>query len=174
MLIEPTELNPAWLVVRTKPLQEGVATEHFGTRCVEAYCPRIVAPPRHRRAPRGPVPLFPGYVFARCVPGIEFNAVHYCPGVLGIVRFGGWLAAIQDGVIAGFRAREDDRGLLRVGRERRGFVQGERVRVTAGHLNGFEGVVAKYMPAADRVRLLLALVSGPRKVEVDASCVVHC
>jgi transcription antitermination factor NusG len=174
MLIEPTERVAAWLVVRTKPLQERIAAEHFGKRRVEAYCPRIVEPPRHRRAPRGPVPLFPGYVFAHCVPFVEFNTVHYCPGVLGVVRFGGWLAAVQDGVIAGFHAREDEGGVLRLGRERRGFVKGERVRVTAGHLNGFEGVVTRYMPAADRVRLLLALVSGPRKVEVDASHVVHC
>jgi transcription antitermination factor NusG len=47
--------------------------------------------------------------------------------------------------------------------------QGSRVRIVRGVLEGFEGIVERYLPARDRVRLLLKLVAGTRPVEVDAA-----
>jgi len=46
--------------------------------------------------------------------------------------------------------------------------EGSRVRVERGPLAGLEGVVTRYLPARDRVRLLLAVIGGVRNVEVDA------
>lgn len=168
MLIPPTHRDPAWLVVRTKPKQERLALESLTARGVEAYCPRLLEPRLHPRAPQGPVPLFPSYVFARCAAVERFAAVEYCQGGAGILRFGGLLAALDDVAVEALREREGERGYVVIGEVRRGFPHGARARVTGGPLAGLEGTVTRYLPGTDRVRLLLAAVKCVRTVELDA------
>lgn len=168
MLIPPSAAELVWLLVRSKPKQEKVVSEALGARGVETYCPRVLDPRSHRRAPQGPVPLFPSYVFAHCVPSERYAAVHYCTGGLGIVRFGEMLAGVEDASIELLRSREGERGYLVYGEVRKGPKPGARARLVGGPLRGFEGIVERYLPARDRVRLLLTLVGGVRRVEVDA------
>jgi transcription antitermination factor NusG len=168
MLIAPDEDRLIWLLVRTKPKQETAVVQALGGRDVPAYCPRILEPRWHLRAPRGPVALFPSYVFAHCVPKERYTAVRYCPGASGIVRFGDALAAVEEDFIASLREREGERGYLVIAEARRAPSKGTRVRVVQGPLQGLEGIVTQYLPAKDRVRLLLSMVSGVRHVEVDA------
>jgi transcription antitermination factor NusG len=168
MLIDPQETRAVWLLLRTKSKQERAVAEALVGRGVETYLPRVVEPRWHARAPVGPVPLFPSYVFAHCAPCERFAAVHYCPGATGLVRFGGALAAIEDEIIVSLKEGEGERGYLVIGEVRREPKKGSRVRVVKGPLAGFEGIVERYMPASDRVRLLLALVRSARSVEVDA------
>ncbi|MEP0774211.1 MAG: hypothetical protein HRF46_07595 [Acidobacteriota bacterium] len=168
MLIDLDDPNPHWLVIRTKPKQERAVVELLGHRALEAYCPRVLEPRTHRRGPLGPVPLFPSYVFARAVASQHYNGVHYCHGAIGILRFGDKLAAVEDDFIDLLRQRAGERGYLAFGQVRKPLEKGMRVRVTAGPLAGYEGVVAAYLPAAERVRLLLQLVTGVRRAEVDA------
>lgn len=168
MLVAPDDPRLLWLLLRTKPRQERGVAESLLARGVQGYLPRLLEPRTHLRAPLGPVPLFPSYVFARCVARDRWAAVNYCPGAIGVVRFGGLVAAVEDEVVAGLVDREGDRGYL-VPREIRHEPRaGARARVVAGPLRGFEGVVTRYLPAKDRVRLLLSLVSGVRNVELDA------
>jgi len=67
-----------WLLVRTKPKQEPAVVQALAGRDVPAYCPRILEPRWHLRAPGGPVPLFLSYVFAQCVAKERYAAVRYC------------------------------------------------------------------------------------------------
>jgi transcription antitermination factor NusG len=168
MLIDLDDPNPRWLVVRTKPKQERAASELLRHRALDVYCPRVLEPRTHRRSPAGPMPLFPSYVFARAVAREHYSAVHYCHGVNGILRFGERLAAVEEEFIAMLKERAGERGYLVFGQVRKPLVKGSRVQVQAGPLAGYEGIVAQYLPAAERVRLLLKLVSGTRRVEVDA------
>lgn len=140
----------------------------LSARGVEGYCPQVLEPRWHVRAPRGPVPLFPSYVFARFLAAESFAAVNYCTGAAGVVRFGDELAAVEDGVIAGLREREGKRGFVELKAARESPRVGSRVRIERGPLAGLEGVVTRYLPARDRIRLLLAVISGVRQVEVDA------
>jgi len=168
MLVQPSDPRLLWLLVRTKPKQESAAVRALASRGIEAYLPRLLEPRSHVRAPRGPVPLFPSYVFARIVAAEQRAAAHYCPGVAGLVRFGDALGAVEDEFVADLRRREGERGFLVVGEVRRPREPGSRVRVVRGPLAGYEGIVARYMPSRDRVRLLLAMVGGARNVEVAA------
>lgn len=164
-----TRGQPVWVVVRTKPKQERTVIETLAGRGIEAYCPRMLEPPRHRYAPRGPVPLFPSYVFARCVLPDRYLAVHYCTGAVGVVRFGEEVAVLDDAIVAALRQREGERGYVVVQDIRRRPARGDAVRIVEGPLAGLSGVVERYMPARDRVRLLLSVVRGVRQVEVDAA-----
>jgi transcriptional antiterminator RfaH len=168
MLVSPTDPRVLWYILRTKPKQERTLVETLGARGVEGYCPRVLEPRWHARAPRGPVPLFPSYVFARFQAAEGFATVNYCTGAAGVVRFGSELAAVEDGVIAALREREGERGYVELKAARVTPKAGDRARIERGPLAGLEGVVTRYLPARDRVRLLLALVGGTRAVEVEA------
>jgi len=169
VLIAPEYSTPAWLLVRSKPKSERIVLTVMLGREIDAYCPLVLEPPTHRRSPRGPVPLFPGYVFVHATPASQFAAVHYATGVAGIVRFAGNLAAIDDSFVAMLREREAGQGHISVAAARRPFEPGMKVRVTDGPFRGLEGVVERYMPAKDRIRLLLMLVVGTRRVELEAA-----
>jgi transcription antitermination factor NusG len=168
VLVAPNDPRLLWFLLRTKPKQERAVVETLTARSLTAYCPRVLEPRWHRRAPRGPVPLFPSYVFARFLAAESFGAVNYCPGAAGIVRFGDELAALEDAAVDELRAREGERGYVEVKAAREKPREGSRVRVERGPLAGLEGVVTRYLPARDRVRLLLATIGGVRNVEVDA------
>jgi hypothetical protein len=168
MLIALDDPRLVWLLVRTKPKQEAAVVNALAGRDVPAYCPHLLEPRWHLRAPRGPVPLFPSYVFAHCVAKERYAAVRYCPGASGIVRFGEELAAVEDDFVGSLKEREGERGYVVIAEARRAPAKGARVRVVHGPLRGLEGIVTQYLPAKDRVRLLLAMVSGVRNVEVDA------
>ena len=168
MLIAIDDPRSVWLLLRTKPKQENAVAQALAARGVPVYCPRVLEPRAHARAPRGPVPLFPAYVFAQCVVSERYALVNYCPGAAGVVRFGERLAAVEEEFLIALRQREGERGYLVIGDARKPPSEGARVRVVSGPLRGVEGIVTRYLPAKDRVRLLLAMVSGPRNVEVDA------
>ena len=168
MLISFDNPQPVWLLVRSKPKQELALVQALAGRDVAAYCPKVIEPRWHARAPHVPVPLFPSYIFAYCVPMEKYSAVRYCPGAAGIVRFGQELGAVEDEFVANLREREGERGYLVIGEARRAPAKGSRVRVIQGPFAGIEGIVTHYLPAKDRVRLLLTMVSGVRKIEVDA------
>lgn len=137
-------------------------------RGVLAYCPRVLEPRTHRRAPVGPVPLFPSYIFAYCAVRDRFRTIHFCAGAAGVVRFGNHLAAVEDEFIEQLREREAGRGHLVFRDMRKAPREGSRVRVLSGPLSGYEGLVERYLPSRDRIRILLMLVGGTRRVEVDA------
>src|SRR5262249_42123508 len=116
----------------------------------------------------GPVPLFPSYVFVRGALREQFAAMNYCTGASGLVRFGQWVAGVDDDFIAMLRERSGQRGYLEMRAVRRAPVVGGRAQVVGGPLDGLEGLVTQYLPAKDRVRLLLTMVCSVRRVEVDA------
>jgi transcription antitermination factor NusG len=171
MLVSPDDPRCVWLLVRSKPKQESALVQALAGRGVPAYCPKVLEPRWHARAPHVPVPLFPSYVFAHCVPKEKYTAVRYCPGASSVVRFGKRFGAVEDEFIASMRAREGERGYLVFAEVRRAPAQGARVRIVRGPLQGIEGIVTHYLPAKDRVRLLLTMLSGVRNVEVDARSV---
>jgi transcription antitermination factor NusG len=157
-----------WLVLRTKPRQEKIATSHLAERGVEPYCPMFQQPPWHPRAPRGPMPLFPGYLFVLCEVATRLNAVRFCPGVLQPVSFGDRLAFVEQAVIDALRLREGERGYLLAEEQERGFAAGDNVRVMAGPLTGLEGVFRGYLRGRERARVFMEFLRSRHVVEVES------
>ena len=161
--------EPQWLVVRTKARRERIAERHLAQRGVETYCPLFAEPAWHRRAPKGPVPLFASYLFVHCDPGRTLSAIRYCPGVLDLVTFDQKLARVEDEVIEALRAREGGRGYILPAEVERGIAQGRRVRVMAGPLRGLEGVFHGYLRGKQRAWVLLEFLRTRSLVEVEAA-----
>jgi transcriptional antiterminator RfaH len=157
------------MLLRSKPKLERAAVEALGGRGIDAFCPRVLEPPRHRRAPTGPVPLFPSYLFAHCRFPDQLAAAHYCPGVSRVVKFGEMFAVVEQNFVDFLHAREGERGYLVMAEARVPLVKGRRVRIVGGPFAGYQGLVESYIPARDRVKLLLELVGGVRRFEIEAS-----
>jgi len=164
-----------WIAVRTKPLRERLTASHLQQRDVEPYCPLYQEPRWHPRSPKGPVPLFAGYIFVRCRPCWHLTAVEFCPGVLRAVRFGGVLAVVDDELISELRLREGERGYIVPLEEEEGIRNGQPVRVMAGPMKGLEGVFRGYLKGGQRAWVLLEFLRARTRVEVDtdALAIVH-
>jgi len=160
-----------WLVMRTKPRQERIATNHLAQRGVEPYCPMFIEPPWHPRAPKGPMPLFAGYLFVRCAMPRDYNAVRFCSGILGPVSFARFLATVSDDFIDALRMREGDRGHILPEDLQAKLQKGQKVRVVGGPLAGLSGVFSGYLRGGQRARVLAELLRTQRLVEVDAQSI---
>ncbi len=165
--VDVESLEPEWLVVRTKPRQERVAVCHLRQREVEPYCPLYLEPPWHPRAPKGPTPLFSGYILVRCIPHLQINAVSYCPGVLQPVRFARRLATVDQDLIDALRAREADRGYVIPTELEFGIEAGRKVRVMGGPLKDMEGIFRGYLRGGQRARVLMEFLRRRSLVEVE-------
>jgi transcriptional antiterminator RfaH len=150
---------PAWYAVRTKPSQEKRAAENLTAWGIETLTPWLAA----RRALPARCPLFPSYIFAR------FNAavlpkVNFTRGVSYVVSFGGKLVAVDEAVIATIHDRMDEKGIIR---NTQTLKPGDAVRILAGPLRDFTGVLEKKMPGSERVRVLLTTVAYSARVEMS-------
>ena len=168
-VVQFQEYSLRWLVVCTKPRQEKIATRHLVERQLEPYCPMFLRPPWHARAPHGPVPLFAGYIFVRCDPRFQLNAVRYCPGVLRPVSFEGIPATVSDDLVDSLRLREADRGFVLPDELALGIPKGAAVRVMAGPLEGITGVFKGYLRGKERAKVLMDFLRSRYEVEVDAA-----
>ena len=119
------------------------------------------------KAPKGPTPLFNGYIFVHCFPDLHLNAVNYCPGVLHIVRFDREPATVDQSVIDALRSREADRGYVVPTELELGIEDGRKVRVMAGPLEGMEGVFRGYLRGGQRARVLMEFLRRRSLVEVE-------
>lgn len=168
MIVSQIDARPFWFLVKSKPLQERRLEEGLGARQIPAYCPRMMEPFRPMWAPKGPVPLFQGYVFGHFTVRDQFSAAHYAPGASGLVRFGAGFAAVEEAFVADLRAREAERGYIQIDTPPRHLRPGSRVRIAAGPLAGVEGIVSRYLPGHERVKLLLHWACSVQSAEVDA------
>jgi len=167
-MVAPSDTRRLWLLVRTKPKQERRVEDSLEARGIPAFCPRMLEPPLHRWEPKGPVPLFPGYVFAHLVLGESYTTAQYCGGSAGFVRLGASFAALETRDVEILRSHQGERGYIVVATRRKELQPGTRVTVLGGALEGIEGVVTRYLPGRQRVQILLALAWGGCSAEVEA------
>ena len=157
--------GPEWFCVRAKFKSEHIAAAALACLPdIQVFCPRI----RERRATRrGPVwfmeALFPGYFFARFDPLLHLRTVTYANGSLGLIGFGGEYPPVPDEQIADLRHYFDENDTHHVPDP---LEEGDHAVVRAGPLAGLEAVVARLLPAQQRVVILLDFLGSLRSVEI--------
>lgn len=165
------ENNPRWYVIHTKPKQEYRATGNLQAWGVETLNPRLKSrrPSNFTGQPVEEVkPLFPRYIFARFDAATMLHKVWFTRGVNNVVSFGGNPQPVSDEIISVIQSNLDADGLVRLSDD---LAQGDRVRITSGHLRDFEGVFERKVKASDRVVILLTAVSFQGCVEVESHSV---
>lgn len=162
---------PAWYCARTKPKHEHIAAANLRKHLkLEVFHPRL----RVERATRRGVvrviePLFPCYLFVRCVIGERLDEIKYTYGVSNIVHFADRIPAIPDSVIEELQECFETQDPITVDDL---LSPGAEVLVADGAFVGMRAFVLRVMPARQRVQVLLDVLGRPTAVEVDRGLVV--
>jgi transcriptional antiterminator RfaH len=159
-----------WYCVRTKPKHEHIAAANLARQAgLDIFCPRLRV---QRSTRRGLVrvlePLFPGYLFVRCVLEEKLDDMRYTNGVGSLVNFGGRIPRVPDEVVETLRAYFADEEILAVADE---LLPGAEVVVAEGAFEGMRASVLRVLPARQRVQVLLEILGRPTAVEVGRACV---
>lgn len=164
MLVDLSSASRVWAVLGVRPGKELPIETLLVREGFEAYCPRF------KRRLKDPVVrmLFPGYLFLRISPALELFKVRWIPGLRGPLLFSRQLACVEEDLLESWRDRESGRGFS-VPEPPEPFRPGQKVRVKEGPFTGFEGVVLEFIPARERVRLLLDHLGRSTPLELDAA-----
>jgi len=161
----------AWYCARTKPKHEHIVAANVRKYLgLEVFNPRLRV---ERATQRGLVrvvePLFPCYIFIRCVIESSINSIQHTNGVSSLVHFGNRIPQVEDDVIAKlqecFLAEEP---LL----VENPFEPGDEVIVAEGAFAGMRATVLRTLPTKQRVQVLLDILGGTTLVEVERGSLV--
>ncbi len=114
-------------------------------------------------------PLFPCYVFVRCVLEDCLNEIQHANGIHSMVHFGQRIPSVEDSIVEELQEC--------FGAEDTMIVQdrispGDEITIGEGAFAGMRAYVLRLMPAKKRVQVLLEVLGGPTPVEVNRSSVV--
>jgi transcriptional antiterminator RfaH len=165
-------IGPRWYVVQTQVNCEVKAAENLRRQGYEAYLPRYLKRRRHaRKVDFTAKPLFPRYMFVAIdVATQRWRSIQSTFGVSRLVTHGDEPAALPEGVVRALKAREDDRGFVKMD-ARPAFTPGDKVRVLAGAFMDNAGLF-NGMADHDRVSILLDMLGRKVRVLLDADLVV--
>jgi transcriptional antiterminator RfaH len=167
MLIEP----PAWYCARTKPKHEHIAAANLRKNMkLDVFSPRLRV---ERATRRGLVrlvePLFPCYIFVRCVIEEKLNEIQHTNGVSSLVRFGHKIPKVEDAIIEELQKHFEAGEPMAVEDH---LSPDDEVVIADGAFAGMQAKVLRVMPATRRVQILLEILGGLTSVEVDRASVV--
>ena len=158
-----------WYAVHTFPRHEKQVAEHLRLRSIESFLPLYRCTRRWKNGMRAELqlPLFPGYLFTRLARR-EWAPVLQAPSVVTLVGVRGRPAGIPEREIETVRRAVDS-----FKAEPHPFLAiGDRVRITAGPLDGIEGLLVRRMQDF-RVVLSVDILMRSIAVEVDAADIVR-
>ncbi len=148
-----------WYALQIRPNHEATITEQLSLAGIESYYPAREHP--SKRATR-PLPLFPGYLFARFEFEYERIPVIRTPHVFRIVGDEG--SVISDAEIAAIRQLVQAKVGLFV---HYSWEPGRRARIEYGPLAGFEGVIIRHA-GRERILLSVEMINRAISAEVEA------
>jgi transcriptional antiterminator RfaH len=166
-----TTAGREWFCLRTQPKHEHIAAANLVADAgVEVFLPRVRFRRRTRTGPQWVTEaLFPSYLFACFELSASLRQVQHVRGVRGVVHFGlGW-PTVPAEVIGELRLVVGEPAVRVLPDE---FVPGEEVQVVAGAFAGLEAVVSRYLPARQRVAVLLEFLGRQTLVELPQATVV--
>jgi transcriptional antiterminator RfaH len=160
-----------WYVVQTQVNGEAKAAQNLLRQGYEVYLPRYLKRRSHaRKVDFAAKPLFPRYLFvAMDIVTQRWRAIQSTQGVSYLVCNGDEPAVLPNGVLGALKAREDQRGFVRMDAGP-AFVPGAKVRVLAGALMDCAGLFDG-MADHDRVAILLDMLGRKVRVHLDVDLV---
>ena len=153
--------EPRWYAAYTRANHEKRVASQIQERSIEQFLPLYSSERKWKdRRVHLQLPLFPGYVFVR-IGLADRLGVLQIPGVARLVGFNGQPYPLADSEIEAIQACL----LHRLNIEPHPNVRvGQRVRVKAGPLQGFEGVVTR---RSNRLRVVISLALINRSAAVE-------
>lgn len=98
-------IEPAWYCARTKPKHEHIAASSLEKKLgLEVFHPRVrMEWATHRGIMRVVEPLFPCYIFVRCILAESIDSIRHASGISSLVHFGQRIPIVPDGAIEELR-----------------------------------------------------------------------
>ena len=164
-------IDARWYVVRTQVNGEVKAARNLLRQGYDIYLPRYLKRRRHaRKVDFVAQPLFPRYIFVAIDMATQrWRSIQSTFGVSRLVCNGDDPALVPDGVVPALRAREDDKGFVKM-EVRPAFAPGDKVRVLAGAFMDSAGLF-NGLADHDRVSILLDMLGRKVRVLLDADLV---
>lgn len=164
-------MHAAWYCARTKPKHEHIAAANLRQHlALPVFFPRLrLEKPTRRGLVRVTEPLFPCYVFVRCIVEERINDIQHVSGISRLVQFGGKYPPVADAILEDLQACFGAEDLITV--ETR-LVPGAEVTVASGAFAGMSAQVLKCLPAKKRVQILLDILGRTTTVEIGSEMVV--
>ena len=163
--------NARWYVVQTQVNREAKAAQNLLRQGYDIYLPRYLKRRRHaRKVDFTAKPLFPRYMFVAIdIATQRWRSIQSTFGVSRLVSNGDDPAMVPEGVVHALKAREDDKGFVRLD-VKPSFVAGDKVRVLAGAFMDSAGLF-NGLADHDRVSILLDMLGRKVRVLLDADMV---
>jgi transcriptional antiterminator RfaH len=164
-------VDARWYLVQTQLNGEAKATQNLLRQGYDIYLPRFLKRRRHaRKVDFVARPLFPRYVFVAIdMTTQRWRSIQSTFGVSRLVCNGDNPALVPEGVVPALRAREDDKGFVKMD-ARPAFAPGDKVRVLAGAFMDSAGLFTG-LADHDRVSILLDMLGRKVRVLLDADLV---
>lgn len=161
LVLQANCVKVQWYAAYTSANHEKRVAEQLAVRDVEHFLPTYSSVRRWKdRRVTLDMPLFPGYVFVKMALRDRLK-VQQVPGVARLVGFNGLPCALPESEIEGMRTCLARKAHL----EPHPYVSvGRRVSVTAGPLQGLEGLVIR---RKNRSRFVISVELIKRSVAVD-------
>lgn len=159
------EESKRWYAVHALSGREGMAEVNLVRQGYASFVPRQWRTIRHaRRLTQKTVPFFPGYMFVALDLAVDrWRSVNGTFGVRSLVMQGERPTPCPVGLVEQLMSRTDGDGLL----DMSSFLkEGDSVKVASGPFADLVGRLEK-LSAAGRTKVLLAMVHGEVKVEMD-------
>jgi transcriptional antiterminator RfaH len=109
-------------------------------------------------------PLFPCYIFVRCILENHLDELRYVTGISSLVRFGHKIPAVPDAAIVELKQCFETEEPMVV---EDGVIPGAEVKIAEGVFMGFSGMVVRALSAGQRVQILLDFLGRITLAEVD-------
>jgi transcriptional antiterminator RfaH len=161
-----------WYCARTKAKHEHIAASNLRKNLeLEVFHPQLrVERATQRGVMRLVEPLFPCYVFVKCVLEQKLADIQHTVGVKKLVRFGDRIPQVPDGIIEELQEYFVAEAPVAVENQ---LSPADEVVITRGAFAGIRAFVLRVMPARMRVQVLLDILGRPTPVEVDRNAVVR-
>jgi transcriptional antiterminator RfaH len=163
--------EPFWFCLKAQPKREHLAATAVRRQFdIECLSPRL----RFRRMTRrGPVwfveAMFPGYLFAKFVYATQHRAVENSHGIRGIVHFGDRLATLSETIVVALQSTVGADEVVTIDSS---IKVGQAVQIAEGPFQGLEAVVTYFLPAKQRIRVLLEFLGRSLETEISTAKVL--
>ena len=158
-----------WLCAQTQPKRELLVLNQLRERAGKTvYAPRFKAP---RKSAKGKAQriqfLFPSYLFVRCDAEGDPRLVRYTMGVLRLVSRGERPIPVPEEVIDQLQEAYPAEHPLEL--EDPALDPGSEVEILEGSLKDLRGTVLAYLPAEQRIRVLIEFLGRDLEVTIPAA-----
>ena len=155
-----------WYCARTQPKREHIAAANVMKRLgLEVFHPRLRFERSTRRGPVNVIePVFPCYIFVRCRLEESLDHIRHIHGISSLVHFGTRTPTVPDHIIEELQQCFESEEPMTVDD---GLFVGADVTVADGALLGSRGIVVRFLPARQRVQILLDFLGRTTLAEVD-------